>query len=537
MRKRVVEQSLALCDALDRRLGVVGRRVSGLHRLKPLLGFAAAPVAGAIGSGAFAPLEFWPLIIVSLASLFALIVAARSWKGAAVIGWLWGLAYFALGLSWLYRSISVYGGLAAPLAVGGILLFAAGLALVPAAVAGIGRILPASPTMRAACVLPALWTLGELVRGEWLLAFGWLSTGYAMVDTEFAGWAPVAGIYAVTLVGAWLSGLVVVFLMPKARNSIGPRSIAAMTAGVIAVVSHSVDFDIVWSKPDARIEVRLIQPDLPVVMKITQKELAERVDRVETMSMRAPMGKALDLIIWPEGLYPVPYQRLPQELALAPERVAQAMGATVLFNAFDEPAPKTFYNALWAVSPDGALYQVYAKHRLVPLGEYVPEGLHWAMRLLRIPMSDQRAAPIATSPVRVAGAQTALQICYEVMFGDDLRQAWGEGTPGLVINTANLGWFGDAAAGQFTQMTRMRAKETARTVLQSLNNAQTAVIGPDGNIERLAGAGAQTLDATIRTSVGSPGSFVKYGHKLAAIAALLLLALGLTVGWKRQSKS
>ena len=115
------------------------------------------------------------------------------------------------GLSWTMNSIAVYGRL--PWAVAALALFVLGavLSLFPAFACWIAKKIGGG---RLATELPALagvWTLAEWLRGDALANFGWLMPGYAVIDTPLAGWAPLGGIYAVTLAQLLFAALVAVF--------------------------------------------------------------------------------------------------------------------------------------------------------------------------------------------------------------------------------------------------------------------------------------------------------------------------------------
>jgi apolipoprotein N-acyltransferase len=169
---------------------------------------------------------------------------------------------------------------------------------------------------------------------------------------------------------------------------------------------------------------------------------------------------------------------------------------------------------------------------LVPFGEFVPTGFRWFVDALGIPMADQLRGPVGGDSFDVAGIQAAGGICYENMFGEELRHAWDKANPGFILNTANLGWFTDAVLPQFTAMSAMRARETARPLIQAVQNAHSALIGPDGKTQRLASKGAQNLDMTVVTATGSPTPFVRYGHWALIGLLVVLLAGCLTLAFR-----
>lgn len=488
-----------------------------------LVRICVAPTLGLLASVGFSPFGIPLALVVAFAGLFYLIEACKRPLEAAGLGWLFGLGYFSMGLSWTFNSMNVYGGLSAPVAMLGVLALAGALATIPMTVCFLGRMIRVTPAVRVGLLLPVLWTLGELVRGVWLMGFGWLSVGYAFVDSIYAGWAPVLGVYGVTLAVLLTAGSAVAVFVGQ-RAPLGKMLLAGML-GSIALGSLFLH-EMTWSHTSGFIETRLLQPNLPVVAsRISATTVIQRVERAVSMSSRSPIGRNLDLIVWPESVFAVPLQKMPLEVRPIASQISKRMNAVVLFNAFSEYKPGVIYNSMWMADPEKSETTAhYAKRHLVPFGEYVPAGFRWLIDLLGIPMADQTPGELLDWIGRVEGKPMAMGICYENMFPEEVRQWWQIGEPEVIVFSANLGWFGESAADQYTQMSQMRALETARPVLQALNNAQSAYINAHGAIETIAGDGAQNLDARVLTMVGSPTPFVRFGHwLLIGILALLLI--------------
>ena len=64
---------------------------------------------------AFAPTQWWPVAVLALTILYALIQQATS-RQALVLGGLFGLGYFGIGVHWIYFSLHLFGAAIAPLA-------------------------------------------------------------------------------------------------------------------------------------------------------------------------------------------------------------------------------------------------------------------------------------------------------------------------------------------------------------------------------------------------------------------------------------
>lgn len=489
------------------------------------LRFAAAAAAGAIASVAFSvPAANW-FLPVSLAVLFALTVAPGSKKEGFFLGWLWAAAFFTAGLRWCYAALHDHGGLNGMLSGAGVVLLASVLALFIGAVTALARGSGLSRRFKLIVLLPALWTAAELLRGVEPVGFGWLSAGYAYSADFFGAWAPIAGVYGVGFVVALTAGLAVELLFPLPEKKAWVKTLDAIALGALMLVTLALN-DVTFSSAGKKLEVRLVQPDLPVAMRLNAAEAAERIDRAVAMSSRAALGNRLDLIVWPESTTVQPMRDGLAAPALAAIDAAKRTQAVVVFNTFYRESAGRYYNALWMAADDGRPAQLfYLKHHLVPFGEFVPTGFRWFVDALGIPMADQQRGPAGGEAFEIAGVSAAAGICYENMFAEELRHAWDKANPGFILNTANLGWFGESVLPQFTAMSAMRARETARPVVQAVQNAYSALIGPDGRIERIAGAGAQNLDMTVETVVGEPTVFVRLGHgPVIALVVVLLVA-------------
>ena len=123
------------------------------------------------------------------------------------------------------------------------------------------------------------------------------------------------------------------------------------------------------------------------------------------------------------------------------------------------------------------------------------------------------------------------------------------GDPGLApyINLTTIGtphsggrhanaWFGKSfASEQHFQMSRMRAIETGRYLLRATNTGVTAIVGPNGNVQRRAEPFKYSLLlGTYEPMIGTT-PYIKYGNSLIVILMILSLFLGYSLIRNRQS--
>jgi apolipoprotein N-acyltransferase len=149
-------------------------------------------LAGAIFPLGLAPFDVWPLVPLSAGLLCT---ALNRTQRAGSVGFAYGAGFFGAGVSWVYVSIHVYGNTPVWLALGLTTLFCGGLALLFAAQAIAYRRLASRHAAWQAVQFASLWVLFEWLRSWLLTGFPWLYAGYGALDSPFAGWIPVVGVY------------------------------------------------------------------------------------------------------------------------------------------------------------------------------------------------------------------------------------------------------------------------------------------------------------------------------------------------------
>src|SRR5882757_2832822 len=180
-------------------------------------------VVGVLLSFAFAPYDVWPLAILCPAYLFFVWQGATP-KHAAVLGFWFNAGTFGAGTYWLYHSIHTIGG--APIWVALFLMLAL-VAIMGLYLALLGytqaRLLPATGALRWLIGLPTFWVLLEWWRGWFASGFPWLSLGYAQIDSPLGAFAPLLGVYGISLTCVLCAGALLALVLGSRRE----RMIAA----------------------------------------------------------------------------------------------------------------------------------------------------------------------------------------------------------------------------------------------------------------------------------------------------------------------
>ena len=431
-------------------------------------------LAGAVLPFAYAPAGLYPLALISPAVLFWLWGDARRapWRG-----YLFGVGFFGVGVSWVAVSMYRFGGMGAFLSALATLLFVLLLALFPAILGWTQRRFAArlAAPVQLLLFLPAAWVALEWVRGWLLTGFPWLHLGYSQTDSPLNGLAPVLGVYGLSWVAAFSAGLLVLLWRSKGR-----QRWMAFAAFVALWLPASVLTQVEWSEPAGRpITASLVQGNVPQNLKWSPEQRGPTIDLYTRLSREH--WKTSDVVVWPETALPAYYHQAEEFLrSLAGEANGNGADLVLGLPVMTGPEYGVYFNSVVRV---GETPQFYHKNHLVPFGEYIPmkSALGGLLDILQVPMADFSRGGEAQPLLDVAGHKTGVSICYEDAFGEEVIRGLPEAA--LLINVSNDAWFGDSLAPhQHLQMARMRALETARPMLRATNNGVSALIDHRGRL-------------------------------------------------------
>jgi len=500
-------------------------------RLPPALDRWAALLSFLLGGAlslAFAPFELFPLAVICPAALFLLWQSATPRRAAWLAFW-FGAGTFLAGTYWLYTSVHTFGQ--APVWVAFLLML--GLVAIMGlyhALVGYSSIrwLPAHGLLRWLVGVPAMWLLMEWLRGWVLSGFPWLALGYSQIDSWLAGYAPVGGVYFISLLVLVSSGAIVLLLR-------GAKFERAVAAGVLVVIwaGGAALVRIDWAHPvRPAASVSLVQGAISQALK-WQAENREATLRLYRELTEKAFGS--QIIVWPEAALPALEHELKDYLA-ALYRDAQARGSDLIIGILRyDFAHDQYRNSIVASSvavKNGGLTW-YDKRRLVPFGEFfpVPPFVRKWMRLMSLPYVDMTPGDAEQPPLIAAGEKLGATICYEDAYGNQQLAVLKEAT--LLVNVSNDAWFGDSTAPhQHLEIARMRAREASRYMLRATNNGITVVIGPRGEILQQI---PQFQPAILRTTVQPRSGLTPYARTgNVPVVAFCFLALALLLAGERR---
>jgi apolipoprotein N-acyltransferase len=428
---------------------------------------------GAAQSLAFAPAALAPLAVLCLAGLWWLWRDAPPAR-AARLGFLFSAGLFLAGTYWLYTSIHVFGRAPLPIA----LLLMVGLAAIMGGYTAVlsavlARVAPGARLAQLLALYPAGWVLMEWFRGWFLSGFPWLALGYSQIDTPLAGFAPLVGIYGVSLLTALIAGIGVAVV--ETRGRVRGLLVAVVVA---ALAGGGLLGRVEWTRPSgAALSVALVQGAISQDLKWQEENRARTLEVYRDLNRQALGAR---LIVWPEAALPALYHEVVPFLTPL-YREAQAHGSDLAIGLlrYDFEA-KVYRNGLVAL---GADEEWYYKRHLVPYGEFfpVPEFVREWMRLNDLAYSDLAPGAEDQPALDAAGQKLGATICYEDAYAVEQLDVLASAT--LLINVSNDAWFGDSSAPhQHLQIARFRALEAGRWMMRATNNGVSALIDPSGRV-------------------------------------------------------
>ena len=482
-------------------------------------------VLGALAVLALPPFSLPVILPVAFGGLYLLVVGATR-RTAGFSGWAFGVGFFLFGLSWIAESFFVdaerFGWMAVPAVAG----LAAGLALFPAAaMAAFAR--SRIKGVPGALIFAVCWSISEWLRGTVLTGFPWNLIAYAWADydipRQIAAWI---GSYGLGLLTVLFSVLPATLLTRDRRqNALAIFLLMALVAGAGTLGT----LRLMGITPPTDTTVRIIQGNIPQTEKWDPAFRARNISRY--LDLSAQPGR-FDVLLWPESAFPGYLDEDPGMLDRIGERLPE--GRVLLTGAQTRESDRAgirYRNSILAVDQTGRIVTRYAKHHLVPFGEYVPLRGFLPLQRLTAGLGDFTPGP-GPQTFELAGLPpVGLSICYEAIFSGRIVDAALR--PDWIFNATNDAWFG-ASLGprQHLASARMRAVEEGLPVVRAANTGISAVIDGNGRIVARLGLD-ETGVLNARLPAALPATpFATYGQMmfLLVLATCIAGAIGLTVG-------
>jgi apolipoprotein N-acyltransferase len=444
---------------------------------RPVVSRLSVFVTGCMTTLVFAPAE-WSILAPVLTLPLLFIAVTGSPKDAGAHFFWFGFGLFLTGTHWIYISVHVFGNAALWIA----LLLMVGLSLILSTLLWLAGWLTShlsnGEPWRLLFVGPTAWVLIEWLRGWILTGFPWLAHGYGQIDTPLAAWAPVLGVYGVSLMLLFSTAAILVTILTSGKE----RLVAAPLIFIPWILGGLLTF-VDWTEDYGEpIQTTIIQGGISQDRKWLPEQRQATLDFYHSATLRVPDSQ---IVVWPEVAIPARDDQVRPYLDIV-DRDARRNNQSVLlgileYNGERKGQPQ-INNSVLLLGTDKR--QVYRKRHLVPFGEYfpVPASVREWMRMQNLPYSDLSAGDDVQDLLTASnGTKMAIAICYEDAYGAEALYAF----PGadILINVSNDAWFGDSIAPhQHLQIARMRSLEVGRYAVRSTNTGISAFIGPYGDL-------------------------------------------------------
>ncbi len=438
---------------------------------------------GCLFTAVFEPAGLWPLAPVLLLPFFY-VSLTLSGRAAAICAFYFGLGMFLCGTYWIYLSVTGPGEAAWWIGVLLVIFLTLIMAGYLALTAWLINRLANGNIWSLLAVAPACWVFIEWLRGWLFSGFPWMSLGYGQIDTVLAGWAPLLGVYGVSLLLVVSTSAVLIAFLERGR-----KRVFAVGVVLLPWIAGAGLSTVQWTQPvGAVINTTLIQAGISQERKWLAEERQPTKDFYRDRTAAAVNSK---LVIWPEVAIPSVTDREEQYMQSL-QQISQRNGQTILFGILEREFVSSdesrIYNSVIAIN--GQDRQVYRKRHLVPFGEYfpVPSFVRNWMRMMSLPFSDLTPGAAEQALLTTTdGIKLTVAICYEDSYGAEMLYAMPEAA--LIINVSNDAWFGDSIAPhQHLQIARMRSLEVGRESVRATNTGISAFIDAGG---RVVATGAQ----------------------------------------------
>ncbi|MGW0748588.1 apolipoprotein N-acyltransferase [Streptomyces sp. NPDC002587] len=486
-----------------------------------LLRVALAALAGALLYLSFPPRPLWWLAPLALALLAGCLHGRRARAGFG-LGLLAGLGFLLPLLVWTGAEVGAVPWLAlAALEALFIGLTGLGIALVSR--------LPAWPLFAA-----AVWVAGEALRARAPFGgFPWGKLAFGQADGVFTPIAALGGTpllsFAVALCGF---GLWEALRVARDHPRRATAALAALTVAVPIGAGLAARPLVSDAAEDGTAVAAVIQGNVPRLgfdfNAQRRQVLDNHVNRTIQLADDVKAGRAPkpDFVVWPENSSDLDPYAEPDAYEVI-DRAVKAIGVPVAIGAVVSPETGPLRNTMILWDPVAGPTDTYDKRKIQPFGERIP------MRsFVRLFSSDVDRVRRDFGPGKdpgvfdMAGSGVGMVTCFEAAFDDAVRSTVRDGAQVIAVPSNNATFGRTQMTYQQLAMDRVRAVEHSRTVLVPVTSGVSAVIRPDGKVERqteMFTADALVAEIPLR-STRTPATVV---GPLPEYALLLLAAGGL----------
>ncbi|WP_449385208.1 apolipoprotein N-acyltransferase [Cellulomonas soli] len=426
---------------------------------------------------------------VGVALLFlALLRDSARWN--ALVGFVWGLAFFVPLITWAGEAVGLVPWLAlSVLEAGFVALFGAAWSW-----ARRGNAVWRSGGLQVV-VFVVLWVAVEELRSAQPFGgFPWGRLAFSQAGSPFVSFASWGGTPLVSAVVAGTGALLALAALSARRLRLGRLAVDLALVALLVVTSLLIPLD--SQAQNGVLRIGAVQGNVPTpgldAFAHRRQVLDNHVAGTMALLDQVDPGE-LDVVLWPENGTDVDPQ-VDAEAARLIDGAAAAVAAPMLVGTVQYPDSGGRYNTAVLWEPGEGVVATYSKQHPAPFAEYIP------IRAWVRPFS--KAVDLVTADM-IAGTKVGYVpltserlgrtvgigdvICFEVAYDALVRDSVRAGAEVLVVQTNNASFGYTDEATQQLAMSRLRAVEHGRATVQISTVGVSAVIAPNGAIVKDSG--------------------------------------------------
>ena len=312
--------------------------------------------------------------------------------------------------------------------------------------------------------IPALLVIEELRSVFPFGGFSWMRIAFSQADAPYASVIAIGG---ALLLSAWV--LAISSMLATFRKVYAFPLLLVTVLPLLLSNSYS---------SNERISILGIQGNTPSV-GLTFNDRAEAVFNLHLDETMKASTSGVDLIIWPENAIDVdPFANAKVNSAI--ESLTSSLEIPLIAGAITRQSGQ-LENVSLMYNESGEVVSYYSKQYLTPFGEFIP--LRPLARVISPYVDDVADFSVGQRVDNhvVDGFNLAPVICYELLSDSLVRNA-AKNSEALIAQTNSATFANTSESAQQLNITRLRARETAREIISVSTIGISAHIGISGEV-------------------------------------------------------
>ncbi len=409
---------------------------------------------------------------------------------------LWGIGYYGVSLSWIsglhpltWLGVPWLGSIAIALfSWSFITLWGTALvtawALIMRILAQATRNSPLFPLTQVLfgtaiwCLTESVWSAGPL----WWSSLSYTQSPYNLVILHLG---QLSGANAVTAAIVAVNGLIAQGWINRKNADSGEKNSRFVNSYFFLAITLFISFHIIGfvlysqpisKAPETALKIGIVQGNIPNRTKFDYFGLRRAIQGY-TSGYEKLVTQDVDAVLTPEGALPFFSQDIKNSSLVT---AVKEKGVVAWIGGFAEQGGSRYTNSLFTFTGNGEIFSTYGKHKLVPLGEYIPfEELLGSIINRLSPVTAKQIPGKPNQTFETPFGRGIVGICYESAFPEIFRYQAALGGE-FILTASNNDPYSAAMQTQHHAQDTMRAIETDRWAARATNTGLSAFVDPHG---------------------------------------------------------